>query len=468
MTCHNPHGSVHNRLLNESAPNLCQDCHDGSRHPGTVYGAAGGYNCRPAIRRRQRWRQGVPELPAEPDRTAQLGREQPPRGARLPQLPQRHPRLERAGQSRQVLHAIRPETNMSKKLLSTLIASLFAAAPAFAQSDDDPMRVQGTATLGGIYNNTDARDTAKLVEYQDLGNGALSNVGVRAATAGPGSRATARISAAPTSTCSCAAACTTCSRPGRTSTTSRTLLVERLDAVRRQRRQRPDGDLPAGGAAANPAGGQWNSSGWATTGATRAASGSGRRTARGTSGSTATRSRSAAPRSAPAANGTSPGNGYTDLRFPTTRKTSNWGVEGGYQTGKATFALRWDYSKFENDNSTCSGRTRSSAATSSTRPTSRRKTRSTSSRCRATTVTCRGGGDLGALHVGEDNERRRRSALTALNTGGVYNATLPDVEQFQRREHQPVVRAGVDRARPSRTSTRASTTTGRSCRTNPR
>ncbi len=45
VTCHNPHGSVHARLLNESAPNLCQDCHDGSRHPGTVYGAAGGFNC---------------------------------------------------------------------------------------------------------------------------------------------------------------------------------------------------------------------------------------------------------------------------------------------------------------------------------------------------------------------------------------------------------------------------------------
>ena len=46
-TCHNPHGSVHAKLLNESAPNLCQDCHDGSRHPGTVYGAAGAYNCQP-------------------------------------------------------------------------------------------------------------------------------------------------------------------------------------------------------------------------------------------------------------------------------------------------------------------------------------------------------------------------------------------------------------------------------------
>ena len=67
---------------------------------------------------------------------------------------------------------------MTKKLLSTLIASLFAAAPAFGQSADDPMRVQGTATIGGIYNNSSTSDRAKLEEYQDLGNGALSNVGV--------------------------------------------------------------------------------------------------------------------------------------------------------------------------------------------------------------------------------------------------------------------------------------------------
>lgn len=46
-TCHNPHGSVHRALLNESAPNLCQDCHDWSRHPGTIYGAAGAFNCQP-------------------------------------------------------------------------------------------------------------------------------------------------------------------------------------------------------------------------------------------------------------------------------------------------------------------------------------------------------------------------------------------------------------------------------------
>jgi DmsE family decaheme c-type cytochrome len=43
LTCHNPHGSNHNRLLAERAPNLCQDCHDASRHPGTIYGGDQGF-----------------------------------------------------------------------------------------------------------------------------------------------------------------------------------------------------------------------------------------------------------------------------------------------------------------------------------------------------------------------------------------------------------------------------------------
>jgi DmsE family decaheme c-type cytochrome len=43
LSCHNPHGSVYARLLNEKAPNLCQDCHDVARHPGTIYGAGAGF-----------------------------------------------------------------------------------------------------------------------------------------------------------------------------------------------------------------------------------------------------------------------------------------------------------------------------------------------------------------------------------------------------------------------------------------
>jgi DmsE family decaheme c-type cytochrome len=44
VTCHNPHGSSHYKLLNEHTPNLCQDCHDVSRHPGTIYGGGAGFN----------------------------------------------------------------------------------------------------------------------------------------------------------------------------------------------------------------------------------------------------------------------------------------------------------------------------------------------------------------------------------------------------------------------------------------
>ncbi len=47
LACHNSHGSNHNRLLAEKAPNVCQDCHDASRHPGTVYGGGGGFNPKP-------------------------------------------------------------------------------------------------------------------------------------------------------------------------------------------------------------------------------------------------------------------------------------------------------------------------------------------------------------------------------------------------------------------------------------
>jgi DmsE family decaheme c-type cytochrome len=43
LTCHNSHGSIHKRLLNQKIPNLCQDCHDWSRHPGTPYGGNQGF-----------------------------------------------------------------------------------------------------------------------------------------------------------------------------------------------------------------------------------------------------------------------------------------------------------------------------------------------------------------------------------------------------------------------------------------
>ncbi|HYL24835.1 MAG TPA: DmsE family decaheme c-type cytochrome [Burkholderiales bacterium] len=43
LICHNPHGANHARLLAEKPPNVCQDCHDASRHPGSIYDASGGW-----------------------------------------------------------------------------------------------------------------------------------------------------------------------------------------------------------------------------------------------------------------------------------------------------------------------------------------------------------------------------------------------------------------------------------------
>ena len=40
LNCHTPHGSNHSRLLVRNPPQLCQSCHDASRHPGTPYTAA--------------------------------------------------------------------------------------------------------------------------------------------------------------------------------------------------------------------------------------------------------------------------------------------------------------------------------------------------------------------------------------------------------------------------------------------
>lgn len=41
--CHNPHGTKSAKLMKEKVPNICQDCHDWQRHPGTIYDAKTGF-----------------------------------------------------------------------------------------------------------------------------------------------------------------------------------------------------------------------------------------------------------------------------------------------------------------------------------------------------------------------------------------------------------------------------------------
>lgn len=43
LTCHTTHGSNHNKLLTKKTPNLCQNCHDWTFHPGTAYPSEFGF-----------------------------------------------------------------------------------------------------------------------------------------------------------------------------------------------------------------------------------------------------------------------------------------------------------------------------------------------------------------------------------------------------------------------------------------
>ena len=44
LSCHTPHGSSHDKLLSDKAPNLCQDCHVSGRHPTNFYGSGQAWN----------------------------------------------------------------------------------------------------------------------------------------------------------------------------------------------------------------------------------------------------------------------------------------------------------------------------------------------------------------------------------------------------------------------------------------
>jgi hypothetical protein len=144
-----------------------------------------------------------------------------------------------------------------------------------------------------------------------------------------------------------------------------------------------------------------------------------------------------------AASGTSPGNGYVDLAFPNELKTSNFGVEGGYQTSKATFAVRWDYSKFENAYETLQFSNPYFGNNLLDTVYLALTTRSTSSRSRQLPRPADEVGRVGAVHVGEDDEhaalRPDRAELPARCSRRRCRRN-----QLQRREHQPVVCAGVD------------------------
>lgn len=232
---------------------------------------------------------------------------------------------------------------MSKKLLSTLIASLFVAVPALAQGADDALAFRGFGTIGGIYNNQSATNGAKLEEYQDLGNGALSNIGIQAkggknwidfygenfgrtdqfVDARGGSYDLFKYGAFYNSIPHNFAAPALTPYVGVGGGLLTTIFPQSQPANWNSfdlGYKRTDG----GGYV------EWQSlSPWYFRADGSEVKFDGTKVGAG-------------------ASGTSPGNGYVDLPFPTQYKTSNWGLEGGYQGKDHTLALRWDYSKFDN------------------------------------------------------------------------------------------------------------------------
>jgi MtrB/PioB family decaheme-associated outer membrane protein len=64
---------------------------------------------------------------------------------------------------------------MNRKLIAALLANLFVAPAAIAQSD---FRLDGFIGLGGLSADVNARDAAKLNEYQDLSNGVSGMFGL--------------------------------------------------------------------------------------------------------------------------------------------------------------------------------------------------------------------------------------------------------------------------------------------------
>ena len=105
---------------------------------------------------------------------------------------------------------------MTKKLISSLIAALFAPRPALPRAATIRCGSKARGRVGYINNDSNALTRRKLEQYQDLSNGVLSNIGVQGRSSKAWFQGYGENFGRTTSTCSCAAACTMSSRRGRT------------------------------------------------------------------------------------------------------------------------------------------------------------------------------------------------------------------------------------------------------------
>jgi MtrB/PioB family decaheme-associated outer membrane protein len=237
---------------------------------------------------------------------------------------------------------------MTKRLLPILIAGLFVATPALGQDTD--WKVEGSATLGAIYDSTNnTKDRSKQEEFRDLGNGVLSDVFVR----GRGGQ-------------------TWFEGYGENFGRDDQYMMLRggiydLFKFKIYTDSLPhnflfDGLTPFAGTGSNvltatfpqPNPATWNpiDIGYKRTdnGGYFEWQGQAPWYAR----VDANQVKFEGTKIGSGALGTSPGNGFIDLAIPVQYKTSNVSVEGGYNTGQMNLSLSYLYSKFENDFTTLS------------------------------------------------------------------------------------------------------------------
>ena len=131
------------------------------------------------------------------------------------------------------------------------------------------------------------------------------------------------------------------------------------------------------------------------------------------------------------ANGTSPGNGFVDLAIPDPVHDEQLGRRGRLPDEQGDLSRPLGLQQVrQRQPDAAVDESRSSAATSSTRPICRPTTRSTSSRCPATTATCRGVRSSPRATRGRRRRATSGSRQTALNTGAAYAPTLSDTGNF--------------------------------------
>ena len=234
---------------------------------------------------------------------------------------------------------------MTRQPLCTLIAGLFLTAPAWAQTND--WLIEGSGTLGYLHDSINSPDSSKFQEYQDLGNGVISDVFVR------GRSGTSWFNGYGENF-------------GRTD--QYMMLEGGIYEVWKGKiyyDQIPheflfNGKTPFAGSGSNnltatfpqPNPATWNT---IDLGYKRSDYG-GYFEWQGNSPwfirFDANEVQYEGTKPGAGALGTSPGNGFIDLMIPVHNNTKNFNVEGGYNTGDLNLSAAYLYSKFDNDNAT--------------------------------------------------------------------------------------------------------------------